>query len=141
MPAANTRYSEYVLEFKTVRASGYYVIAVIVPMLFVTLMSFIVYFIDPAFVFGRANILLGCLIAFVTTQFVVKSSLPHVSYATVIDRLTLANYGCLSIALIETVVIATIWRNQPEQRLRIDRLCARWLPPLFAIAAGVLLLV
>jgi hypothetical protein len=46
MSTADTRYSEYVLEFKTVRSSGYYVMAVIVPMLFVTLMSFLIYFID-----------------------------------------------------------------------------------------------
>jgi hypothetical protein len=141
MSAANARYSEYVLEFKTVRASGYYVMAVIVPMLFVTLMSFLIYFIDPSFVFGRANILLGCLMAFVGTQFAVKSNLPHVSYATVIDRLTLANYGWLSIGLLETVLITTIWKNQPERRRRVDQLCARWLPPLFAITAGVLLFV
>jgi hypothetical protein len=141
MSTADTRYSEYVLEFKTVRASGYYVMAVIVPMLFVTLMSFLIYFIDPGFVFGRANILLGCLMAFVGTQFAVKSNLPHVSYATVIDRLTLANYGWLSVALLETVLITTIWKNQPERRRRVDQLCARWLPPLFAITAGVLLFV
>jgi hypothetical protein len=140
MRAANTRYSEYVLELKTVRACGYYVSAVIVPMLFVTLTSFLIYFIDPGFVFGRANILLGCLVAFVGTQFAVKSSLPHVSYATVIDRLTLANYGCLSAGLLETVLIATIWKDQPEQRRRVDQLCGRWLPVLFAIVAGVLLL-
>jgi len=59
-----------------VRASGYYVIAVIVPMLFVTLTSFLVYFIGAAFVSGRANILLVCLIAFVGTQFAVKGNLP-----------------------------------------------------------------
>lgn len=141
MSTADTRYSEYVLEFKTVRASGYYVMAVIVPMLFVTLMSFLIYFIDPAFVFGRANILLGCLMAFVGTQFAVKSNLPHVSYATVIDRLTLANYGWLSVGLLETVLITTIWKNQPERRRRVDQLCARWLPPLFAITAAVLLFV
>jgi hypothetical protein len=141
MCTANTRYSDYVLEFKTVRASGYYVIVVIVPMLFVTLLSFLIYFIDTRSVFGRANILLGCLVAFVATQFAVKSSLPHVSYATVIDRLALANYGWLSVALIETVLMATIWRNRPEQRLRIDQVCARWLPALFVITAGILLLV
>jgi hypothetical protein len=79
--------------------------------------------------------------AFVGTQFAVKSNLPHVSYATVIDRLTLANYGWLSVALLETVLITTIWKNQPERRRRVDQLCARWMPPLFAITAGVLLLV
>ncbi len=118
----HTRYSEYVLQFKTVRASGYYVLVVIVPMLFVTLMSFLIYLIDSASVFGRANILLGCLVAFVATQFAVKSSLPHVPYATVIDRLTLANYVWLSIALLETVLMATIWKDRLAQRLMIDRL-------------------
>jgi hypothetical protein len=137
----NTRYSEYVLEFKTVRASGYYVIAVIVPMLFVTLVSFLIYFIEPNFVFGRTNILLGCLVAFVATQFAVKSNLPHVPYATVIDRLTLANYGWLSVGLVETVLIGSNWKNQTAQLQKIDQLCARWLPALFAITTGVLLLV
>ena len=139
MSDANTRYSEYVLEFKTVRASGYYLMTVIVPMLFVTLASFLIYFIDPTFVFGRANILLGCLVAFVATQFAVKSSLPHVSYPTVIDRLTLATYGWLLVGLIETVLVATLWKDQPERRRSVERLCGRSLPALFAITAGVLL--
>lgn len=139
-PDAATRYSEYVLEVTAVRSPGFYVISVIVPMLFVTLASFLIYFIDPTFVFGRANILLGCLVAFVATQFAVKSNLPHVSYATVIDRLTLASYGWLAAGLLETVLMATVWAGRPEQRQRADRLCARCLPALFAIMAGVLIL-
>jgi len=47
----------------------------------------------------------------------------------------------LSAGLLETVLITTIWKNQPEQSRRVDQLGRRWLPVLFAIMAGLLLVV
>lgn len=94
-------YSRLEVTLDVQRDPGVYVSKVIIPMLIITLITMVVYFL-PAEVFdARAATAMSGLLTIVAYQFVVANYLPRHVYGTLLDMLILLSFAAVLLGLLE----------------------------------------
>jgi len=122
-------------EFRVRRELGYYIWRVIVPLTFIVLMSWAVFWIDPGMVgvqIGLASTSILTLIAFL---FSLNAILPPLSYMTRMDIFLFASLALVFVAFVEAVATAMLKASNRESlSLSIDR----WARVIFPAAFGLI---
>jgi hypothetical protein len=130
------QYSGYAFEFTASRNVAYYIWKVILPLVLIVMMSWVVFWIDPATSNSQISVAVTSMLTLIAYRFAVDSQLPRLPYMTRLDLFFLVSTLLVFFSLIE-VLITTILENkqQTERAKKIDRYCRIIFPALFAIAS------
>jgi hypothetical protein len=130
------QYSGYAFEFTASRNVAYYIWKVILPLVLIVMMSWVVFWIDPATSNSQISVAVTSMLTLIAYRFAVDSQLPRLPYMTRLDLFFLVSTLLVFFSLIE-VLITTILENkqQTERAKKIDRYCRVIFPLLFAIAS------
>jgi hypothetical protein len=130
--------SGFGLSFVAKRESGYFIVKVIIPLIFIVAMSWIVFWLDPKEDSGsRISVSITAMLTLIAYRFAIGASLPKVSYLTRLD-----NFILLSTVLIfATLILAVITsRLAKAEKLPKARLLNRWsrilFPAVFILTAA-----
>lgn len=136
----NNSFSMFAVEIDLSRNSSYYVGKVLVPMTLIVLMSWVVFWIDPAKFGPQVGLSVTAMLTLIAFQFTLTTSLPKVGYFTVLDQLLLGSTILVFLSLIEaTYAVRLVSRGQMERALRLDATC-RWLFPLAFVLLWLIVL-
>ena len=129
-------YSGYVFEFTASRKVEHYILKVILPLILIVMMSWAVFWIDPATSNSQISIAVTSMLTLIAYRFAVDSQLPRLPYMTRLDGLFLTSTLLVFFSLIE-VLVTTILDNkqQTERAKKIDRYCRAIFPAIFAVAS------
>jgi hypothetical protein len=130
------QYSGYVFEFTASRNVQHYVLKVILPLVLIVMMSWSVFWIDPATSNSQISIAVTSMLTLIAYRFAVDSQLPRLPYMTRLDTFILTSTFLVFFSLIE-VLVTTILdnRQQTEGAKKIDRYCRVIVPVIFVIAS------
>jgi hypothetical protein len=134
MDAFSRNNSGYAFSISAKRRSEYYIWKVIVPLILIVLMSWTVFWIDPAQFGPQIGMSATSMLTLIAFQFAMANILPHLSYYTIMDKFIFGSTIIVFLSLIESVTTSyLISIPKRETAMRIDRLC-RWAFPAVFVA-------
>ena len=85
-------YANYEYSFIFKRNSGYYLLKVVLPVMFLVFLSFSVFWIRNHEIEAKLNVSIVCLLALIAYNFAVNSDIPKINSLTVLDSFILISY-------------------------------------------------
>jgi len=129
-------YSGYVFEFTASRKVEHYILKVILPLILIVMMSWAVFWIDPATSNSQISIAVTSMLTLIAYRFAVDSQLPRLPYMTRLDAFFLTSTLLVFFSLIEVLVTTILDNNKQTARAKkIDRYCRAIFPAIFAVAS------
>ncbi len=126
--------------FVAERKGGYYIVKVIVPLTLIVMMSWLVFWLDPAEGGPQISVATTTMLTLIAFRFAVNDSLPKISYLTRLDGFILASTVLVFLSLIEVTATTRLGRIQRlEAALRLDRWSRVAFPAAFGVAAALTL--
>jgi Neurotransmitter-gated ion-channel ligand binding domain len=135
-------YSMYTFDIYVQRKAGYYVWNVFLPLTFITLLAWGVFFVPPDDLQTRTGVSVTALLTAIAFSIVISGTRPRVSYLTFMDAIFLGSYFLIFLAA-ASVVIAHVLIKHTGNASAADRLSwygRRLFPVLMAVAAIVLII-
>src|ERR1700726_111168 len=130
------QYSGYGFEFTASRNVAYYIWKVILPLVLIVMMSWVVFWIDPATSNSQISVAVTSMLTLIAYRFAVDSQLPRLPYMTRIDLFFLVSTLLVFFSLIEVLATTILDNNQQTERAKkIDRYCRVIFPTVFALAS------
>ncbi|MFA6636352.1 MAG: hypothetical protein WCV56_04535 [Candidatus Omnitrophota bacterium] len=119
---------------KAKRYSGFYMSRVVMPLVFIVLMSFSVFWIDPRELGTQLTVATTSILTLIAFQFAMNSSLPRIFYLTKMDVFILGATVIVFAAFIEAVITSFLAkRNNQELALAVDRKARLIFPGIFLV--------
>src|SRR5437867_186143 len=129
-------YSGYVFEFTASRKVEHYILKVILPLVLIVMMSWAVFWIDPATSNTQFSIAVTSMLTLIAYRFAVDTQLPRLPYMTRLDAFFLVSTLLVFLSLIEVLVTTILDNNdQLAQAKKLDRYCRLIVPIIFVIAS------
>ena len=117
------------------RKSDYFLIKVILPLIFIVMMSWVVFWIDPKESSTQISVAITSMLTLIAYRFAVGVDIPKISYLTRLDFFILGGTVLVFTSLIEVVVTSTYAKiGHVDRAQRIDN----WARILFPVAFVVL---
>jgi hypothetical protein len=125
-PSSRVAYPRFTYVIGATRDTQYYVLTVFLPMTFIMLMAWSVFWLQPDIIPARISISTAAIFSFIAFGFSIRSNLPAVSYMTRADLFVM---GCTFLVFIALAVAVSGSRlansDRMDQALRINAI-ARW---------------
>ena len=133
--------SIFILEIPAIRNSNFYIWKVLVPLSFIVMMSWAVFWINPVKFGPQLGISATSMLTLIAFQFALTGILPRLSYFTTMDKLILGSSGLVFLSFVESVLtIYLVSIEKTAAAFRVDYIC-RWLFPLMIIVFWVVAIV
>ncbi len=130
-------YSRATVTIEVKRHYHFFLWQMIVPLVIVLAMAFAVFFLPPADLSDRMNVIIASLLTVVALSFTLHSGLPKIPYLTIIDWLFVLAYVFLGLAMAGMVWIANLHARDEAKAIRYDR-WLRWAyPAAYVLVAGL----
>jgi hypothetical protein len=130
--------SAYDFSISAKRRSAYYIWKIILPLILIVLMSWTVFWIDPAQFGPQIGMSATSMLTLIAFQFAMANILPHLSYYTLMDKFIVGSTIIVFLSLIESVTTSYLVSIQKkEAAMRIDRIC-RWTFPAVFVAFNLI---
>ena len=123
--------ASFVLTFMAKRQSGYFVVKVILPLIFIVAMSWVVFWIDPAQAGSQINLAMTAMLTLIAYRFATGLLLPKFSYLTRLDYFILYSTILVFASLVEVVATSTLAKHN---RLKLANNIDRWCRVVFPLA-------
>jgi len=121
----SSRFSHYEFSVSIRRLVTPFVVKILIPLLIVVAMSMLTFFIPPNELEAQVGIGATSLLSIIAFHWLIGDELPDVGYLTTADVLMMGNYVVVFLALVESVMVNRIHRDDARTAMRIDQLC-RW---------------
>jgi Neurotransmitter-gated ion-channel ligand binding domain/Neurotransmitter-gated ion-channel transmembrane region len=133
--APGLQYSSYAFEFTASRNVQHYILKVLLPLVLIVIMSWSVFWIDPANASSQVSIAMTSMLTLIAYRFAIDSQLPVLPYMTRLDAFILTSTLLVFFSLIEVVATIILDNTQKKKRAqRIDLYCRFIFPAVFAAA-------
>ena len=134
--APGLQYSSYAFEFAASRNVQHYILKVLLPLVLIVIMSWSVFWIDPANASSQVSIAMTSMLTLIAYRFAIDSQLPVLPYMTRLDAFILTSTLLVFFSLIEVVATIILDNTQKKQRAHsIDVYCRIIFPVIFGIAS------
>jgi hypothetical protein len=134
--APGLEFSGYAFEFTAARNVWHYILKVILPLVLIVMMSWAVFWIDPATSNSQISVAVTSMLTLIAYRFAVDTQLPRLPYMTRLDALFLTSTLLVFFSLIEVLVTTVMDNNQQTERAKkLDRYCRVIFPAIFVIAS------
>jgi hypothetical protein len=129
-------FSGYAFEFTAARNVRHYILKVILPLVLIVMMSWAVFWIDPATSNSQISVAVTSMLTLIAYRFAVDTQLPRLPYMTRLDALFLTSTLLVFFSLIEVLVTTVLDNNQQTERAKkLDRYCRVIFPAIFVTAS------
>ncbi len=123
----------FIVNFTAARNAQYFVLKVILPLLLIVIMSWSVFWIDPADSSPQFSIAVTSMLTLIAYRFAIEANVPKLPYLTRLDAFILTSTVLVFFALIEVILVSRYARcGRLEAARTLDRVC-RWVFPLVFI--------
>jgi hypothetical protein len=137
-PVAGTEVAGFVFEFRAKRYAAYYIWQVIAPLVFIVMMSWGGFWIDPTNAGAQIGVATSSILTLIAYRFMLGNLLPRLPYMTRMDYFTLGSTALVFLTLVEVIVTTKLVRSEMAALGRkIDNWC-RVVFPLAFVAWSVL---
>jgi len=131
-----------VFEVSIQRRSTYYVWRVLLPMTFLVIASWTVFWFEPTNLQPQMSTGLAILLSLVTFTYAIDFSLPKVAYLTFIDRYTLTAFAFVLAAIFAVAAIHVILQAKSEDRaFQIQSKARGIFPVAFLAVVGIITII
>jgi len=104
------------------RKVGYFLVKVIIPLILIVMMSWTVFWIDPAEAGTQIGVATTSMLTLIAFRFATDSGLPKISYLTRLDTFIMASTVLVFLSLFEVVLTSKMAKSgRHERALRFDR--------------------
>jgi len=122
--------------FKAKRQTGYFIVKVIIPLIFIVAMSWIVFWLDPK-ESSRISVSITAMLTLIAYRFAIGTSLPRVSYLTRLDHFILLSTVLIFATLIEAVITSRLVKAEKLPKAKaMDRWSRFLFPAVFLLVAS-----
>ena len=136
-------YSRYTFDIEVARKRGYYVWNVFLPLTFITLLVWSVFFITPEDVATRSAVSITSLLTAIAFSLVISGTRPRVSYLTFMDAVFLNAYFLIFLTTASVIAahFLLVRSGTPEGAQRLSRVGQRYFPLLLLVSNLVVFVV
>lgn len=133
------RAAGYEVELTVARAARYYVLKVLLPLLLIVLMSWSVFWLDPATSTGiQIGVSTTSMLTLIAYRFTIDTHVPRVPYLTRLDAFVLVSTVLVFLTLVVTIVTARLHLHGRDAAAKaLDRACRYAFPLLLAVTVVV----
>jgi hypothetical protein len=114
-------FSTLKVELHLSRKVGYYILQVIIPSIFLVVLSWVSFWVDPEAVPARVSLGVTCVLTMTTQSAGVHQSLPPVSYVKAIDVWMFVCLLFVFAALLEFACVNVLLRKKVEKKMKPDK--------------------
>ena len=126
-PASDQFYSTLNFDYKIERKNLYYTFKLMIPVIFLIVLSGMVFFIKMDDLQSRLTISVVCFLSLIAYIFVVDDELPKLGYLTFIDIFILISYMFSGLPTLQTVLVEQLnMRGKNKLSLNFDRYFRRF---------------
>jgi hypothetical protein len=134
--APGLQYSSYAFEFTASRNVEYYLLKVILPLVLIVMMSWSVFWTDPANSSTQFSIAVTSMLTLIAYRYTVDTQLPRLPYMTRLDVFFLVSTLLVFFSLVEVLITTILENNHQKARAKkIDCYCRAIFPVIFAIVS------
>jgi hypothetical protein len=128
--------ASYQFSFDAKRKSGYFVVKVILPLVFIVMMSWVVFWIDPKESGSQISVAVTSMLTLIAYRFAVGANMPQLSYLTRLDYFILGSTILVFASLVEVVITSSYAKiGKIKRAQRIDVWCRVIFPGSFILLA------
>ncbi len=122
------------------RKTGYFMVKVIIPLILIVMMSWSVFWIDPAEGGTQIGVATTTMLTLIAFRFAIDASLPKISYLTRLDTFVMASTVLVFLSLFEVVITSRLAKTGRHGRaMRFDQWSRLFFPGAF-VAVTILAL-
>ena len=137
-PVAGTEVSGFVFEFRAKRYAAYYIWQVIAPLVFIVMMSWGGFWIDPTNAGAQIGVATSSILTLIAYRFMLGNLLPRLPYMTRMDYFTLGSTALVFLTLVEVIITTKLVRSEMAALGRKIDIWCRVVFPLAFVAWSVL---
>jgi len=133
-PVAGISLPGFTFEFTAKRYLRYYLWQVVMPLILIVMMSFTVFWIDPANAGSQIGVATSSILTLIAYRFILAGLLPRLPYMTKMDYFVLGSTILVFFAMVEVIMTSTLARSNKDRLARnIDRLARLGFPVFFLL--------
>ena len=133
-PIGDMEVAGFALEFTAKRYALYYLWQVIVPLVFIVIMSWGAFYIDPTNVGAQIGVATSSMLTLIAYRFMLGNLIPRLPYMTRLDYFTLGSTTLVFLTLMEVIVTTNLaLRAREKIAQRIDLWCRFAFPAAFIL--------
>jgi len=132
-------FSQVLFSIGIKRQVGYYLWKILLPVFTLVVLSWIVFWMSSENLSRRASITSTTLLTVIAYQFIIASSLPHLPYLTVLDRLVLFSFITIALTMPVNLIASTPRAQDSGHGLRVDRICRLLFPLWYGVGIVIIL--
>ena len=122
-------YTGFILQLEVSRQSSYYLFKIILPIMFILIISWSVFWVRGSQLEAKVNVTIVCLLSLIAYNFIIDEDLPKLPYLTFLDSFILLSYFYTGIATI-LCVTSFVQKLKSGKDLSIIDRKAQWFGPL-----------
>ena len=131
-PTGDVEVPGFVFEFTAKRYATYYLWHVIMPLVFIVIMSWGGFWIDPTNTGAQIGVSTSAILTLIAYRFMLSNLLPRLPYMTRMDLFTLGSTALVFLTLVEVLITTKLVRIEKEKLgRRIDAWCRFVFPAAF----------
>ena len=131
----------YIFEFVAERDVRHHIWKVIIPLLFIVMMSWSVFWIDPSNSGTQIAVSMTSMLTLIAYRFAIDTQVPKVPYMTKLDQFMVVGTVFVFLSLIQVIITSRLFQSgRTELSRKVDRL-SRVLFPLFFVVGLLLSLI
>ncbi len=132
--ASGRSMASYRADYIVQRKTGYFVVKVIIPLMLIVMMSWAVFWIDPAEAGTQIGVATTTMLTLIAFRFAIDTSLPKISYLTRLDTFVMASTVLVFLSLFEVVATSRLAKTGHHERaMAFDRWSRLLFPGAFVI--------
>ena len=133
-PIGDIEVAGFGLEFTAKRYALYYLWQVIVPLVFIVIMSWGAFYIDPTNVGAQIGVATSSMLTLIAYRFMLGNLIPRLPYMTRLDYFTLGSTTLVFLTLMEVILTTSLALREKEKiARRIDYWCRFAFPAAFIL--------
>jgi hypothetical protein len=111
------------------REAGYFILKVVIPLVFIVMMSWIVFWIDPKESSTQISVAITTMLTLIAYRFAVGALVPKISYLTRLDYFIFASTFLVFTILVQVIITSTLAKTDRLERARAIDFWARLVYP------------
>jgi len=142
------KYSRLKFEIILERKSTTFLLKILIPIILITLMAYLVFFIPAAKLEVAVGLTVTSLLSCIAVQLTLSNEIPVTGYLIASDKIFYLSYAIITLAMVQTVLTFNLQRSKKQRLIKLAHkfeILARWLYPViftivvfFIILAGAL---
>ncbi len=131
----------YVFEFVAKRDVRHYIWKVMLPLLFIVMMSWSVFWIDPSNSGTQIAVAMTSMLTLIAYRFAIDTQVPRVPYMTKLDQFMVVGTIFVFLSLIQVVITSRLFQaDRLELARKIDHISRMLFPLFFILGLGLSLM-